>query len=83
MPRDVRIDAAQGIVVVGWKSLEAGLLLGVRGQNEDVRLVCLCARSHWLVRDYFSGEGASLLVTCHHCGQRGTFVLEGVSLPTP
>ena len=83
MTRDVRIDAAQGIVVLGWRSGEAGLSLRVRGQNEDIRLVCRCGRSHWLVRERFSVGSAYLSVTCHGCGTQGTFVLEGVSLPAP
>ncbi len=83
MPRDVPIDAARGIVVMGWHSREDGLSLRVRGQNEEVRLVCRCGRSHWVVREHFANGAASLLVTCHSCGTRGTFPLEGVSLPAP
>jgi len=45
--------------------------------------VCRCGRSHWLVREQFSGGIVSLSVTCHSCGTRGTFVMEGVKLPTP
>lgn len=83
MTRDVRIDAAQGIVVLGWRSGEEGLSLRVRGQSDDVRLVCRCGRSHWLVREQFTGAAPTLSVTCHGCGTRGLFVLEGVSLPAP
>jgi len=83
MPRDVRIDHAMGIIILGWKSSEDGLFLRIRGQTEDVRMVCLCSRSHWIVRENFSGDGASLVLTCHHCGNRGSFLMEGVSLPAP
>ncbi len=83
MPRDVPIEAAQGIVVLGWKAAEDGLFLRLRGQTEDVRLVCHCGRSHWVLRENFSGGSAFLNVMCHNCGQRGSFVLEGVSLPAP
>lgn len=83
MPRDVRIDRTMGSIVLGWKSSEDGLFLRVRGQTEDVRVVCLCSRGHWIVRENFSGDGASLVLTCHHCGNRGTFLMEGMSLPAP
>ena len=83
MNRDVHIDSALGIIVLGWKSGGEGLFLRVRGQNEELRLVCRCGRSHWLVRELFSSGVASLSVTCHSCGTRGTFVMEGVKLPTP
>lgn len=83
MTRDVRIDAADGIVVIGWRSLADGLFLRIRAQSDEVRLVCRCGRSHWVVRENFSGKTASLVVLCHHCGTRGSFVLEGVSLPAP
>lgn len=82
MTQEIPLDSAQGMVVAGWRSGENGLSLRVRGQKEDIRLVCRCGRSHWLVREQFSGGEASLAVTCHGCGTRGTFVLEGVSLPT-
>jgi len=83
MPRDVQIDRAMGSIVLGWKSSEDGLFLRVRGQTEDVRVVCVCGRSHWIIRENFSGDGASLVLTCHHCGTRGNFLMEGVSLPAP
>ena len=83
MNRDVRIESSPGIIVLGWKSGADGLLLRVRGQHEEVRLVCRCGRGHWLVREKFSGGIASLSVTCHSCGTRGTFVMEGVTLPAP
>jgi hypothetical protein len=83
MTRDLRIDAAQGIVVVLWKSAEDGLSLRVRGQTDEVRLVCVCGRRHWLVREQFSAGVVSLSVTCHGCGTRGTFRMEGVRLPAP
>jgi hypothetical protein len=81
--REVRIDAAHGIVVQRWRSTEDGLFLRARGQPEEVRLVCRCGRSHWIVREHFAIESASLIVTCHTCGTRGSFLMESVTLPTP
>jgi hypothetical protein len=81
--RDVRIEAAGGIVVQSWRSAEDGLFLLVRGQEGEVRLVCRCGRSHWIVREQFAPGTASLIVTCHTCGTRGSFVLDGVTLPAP
>ncbi len=83
MAREVRFDAAIGMVVLGWRSTEDGLWLRARGQDAHVRLLCRCGRSHWIVREQFSGAGAHLLLTCHNCGSRASFVMEGVGLPTP
>jgi len=83
MVRDLRYDAALGMVILGWKSTEDGLHLRVRGSDDDVRLRCHCGRCHWLVREQFSGGRALLLLTCHSCGQRASFVMEGVTLPAP
>ena len=81
--RDVRIDAGLGMVVQRWRSTEDGLFLRACGQPEEVRLVCRCGRSHWIVREQYAIGSASLLVMCHTCGTRGSFLLEGVTLPTP
>ena len=81
--REVRIDAGLGMVVQRWRSTEDGLFLRARGQPDEVRLVCVCGRSHWIVRERFGDGTASLLVTCHTCGTRGSFLMEGVTLPTP
>ena len=81
--RDVRVDAAPGIVVQRWRSTEDGFYLRARGQTDEVRLVCVCGRSHWIVREQFGVGTASLLVACHTCGTRGSFLMEGVTLPTP
>jgi len=83
MIRDVPIDAAHGIVIQRWRSTEDGLFLRARGQPEEVRLVCRCGRSHWIVREQFAAGSASLIVTCHACGTRGSFLMEGVTLPAP
>ena len=83
MARDVRIETAQGIVVLKWRSGEEGLFLRARGQPEEVRLVCRCSRSHWIVREQFVSGNVSLVVTCHTCGMRGSFLMEGVTLPAP
>jgi len=81
--REVRIDAAHGIVVQGWRSTEDGLFLRARGQPEEARLVCVCGRSHWIVREQFAVGSASLILTCHADGTRGSFLMEGVTLPAP
>ena len=83
MVRDVRSDAAAGIVVLGWRSAEDGLFLKARGQDEDIRIVCHCGRCHWIIREQFSLGQVLLALTCHNCGQRASFVMEGVSLPAP
>jgi hypothetical protein len=83
MVREVRIEAAAGIIVRGWRSGEDGLFLRVRAQSDEVRLVCRCGRSHWIVREQFSPGTASLIVMCHTCGTRGSFLMEGVALPAP
>jgi len=80
---DVRVDAVPGIVVQRWRSTEAGLFLRAHEQPDEVRLVCVCGRSHWIVREQFGDGSVSLLVTCHTCGTRGSFLMEGVTLPTP
>jgi len=81
--REVRVDAAPGVVVQRWRSTEDGLYLQARGQRDEVRLVCVCGRSHWIVREQFGVGTASLLVMCHTCGTRGSFLMEGVTLPAP
>ena len=83
MARDVRIEAARRIVVQGWRTGEDGLFLRARGQHEEVRLVCRCGRSHWIVREQFVSGNVSLVVTCHTCGMRSSFFMEGVTLPAP
>ena len=83
MTRDVPFDAAQGKIVSGWRSGGDGLFIRIRGESEDVRLICGCGRSHWLVREQFSGGVPVLSVTCHGCGTRGTFRMEAVRLRTP
>jgi RNase P subunit RPR2 len=81
--REVRTDAAQGIVVQGWRSSEDGLFLRVRGQDAELRLVCSCGRHHWIVREHDSEKGAVLFVICHACGTRGTFPMERARVAVP
>jgi len=78
MARDLLIDAAAGTVVLSWKTTAEGLLLRVRGETDDVRLICRCGRRHWLVHEIDSEKGATLVLICHHCGTRGMFPMEGV-----
>lgn len=83
MVRDVRLDAAGGLVLLSWRTAEDGLFLTVRGQGEEVRLQCICGRCHWIVREQFQPDRAQLLVSCHNCGERTTFLIEGAKLPPP
>lgn len=80
MKRDLRVDAVQK-TVVAWHTDENGLFLRLRGEDSDLRLVCRCGRSHWIVREHFAPATASLAVACHACGTRGTFSLEAVRPP--
>ena len=82
MTREVPIDGASGFVILSWRSGEDGLSLRVRGQSEEVHLVCRCGRRHWIVREVSSDRSATLVVTCHNCGTRATFSREPWSLPT-
>ena len=41
---DVRLDAANGLVVLSWRTAEDGLFLTARGRNDEVRLQCICGR---------------------------------------
>ncbi|MEK6986810.1 MAG: hypothetical protein AABX97_01790 [Candidatus Thermoplasmatota archaeon] len=83
MVRDVRLDAAGGLVLLSWRTAEDGLFLTVPGQGEEVRLQCICGRCHWIVREQFQPDRAQLLVSCHNCGERTTFLIEGAKLPAP
>lgn len=81
--KEIDLNESRGLVVLAWRSGEDGLYLKARGQGEEIRLRCLCGRCHWIVRDQFVPEGARLVVSCHSCGRRMTYVLEGVGLPAP
>ena len=83
MTRDLRLDAVQGRIVLAWHTDEDGLFLRFAAEETDVRLVCRCGRSHWIVREYFPPAPATLAVTCHGCGTRGTFPLDVVRTPRP
>ncbi|HLB67325.1 MAG TPA: hypothetical protein VJN63_02425 [Thermoplasmata archaeon] len=83
MVLDVGIDDSSGIVVLAWRSGEQGLILHVRGQGDEVRLKCRCGRCHWIVREQFEDDRVQLLISCHTCGVRGTYVMEGAVLPRP
>ncbi len=83
MVLDVRLDASNGLVVLSWRTAEDGLFLMARGQTAEVRLQCQCGRCHWIVREQFQPDRTQLLVTCHNCGRRGSFLVEGASLPAP
>lgn len=83
MVRDLPFDASDGLVVLRWRTAEEGLFLTVRGESEEVRLRCRCSRCHWIVREQFGSDSARLIVTCHNCGTRQEFLLEGARLPLP
>jgi hypothetical protein len=83
MTRDLTVDRSDGTVVLGWKTSEGGLLLRVRGEPEDVRLVCGCGRTHWIIREDDSKEGAVLILICHHDGTRITFPMERLPMAAP
>src|SRR2546428_12311281 len=81
--RDVRVDAVPGVVVQRWRSTEDGLFLRARGQPDEVRLVCVCGRSHRIVWERFGDGTAPLLGTRHTCGTLRSLLAEGGTLPTP
>lgn len=81
MPRDVHLEQALGIIVIGWRTSEDGLLLRVGG--DEIRLICRCGRSHWIVHESIGGDRAILVLVCHACGTRATFEMEGVRTAAP
>ncbi len=82
MTKDIPISQVSGAVVTRWRVVDAvQLLLTIRGQAEEVRLVCQCGRTHWIVREQYGGGPPRLLATCHNCGTKVQFVLEGARLP--
>jgi hypothetical protein len=81
MTHDVRVDAVQAKVVSAWHTDENGLFLRFKGEDDHLRLVCVCGRSHWILRELFPPGAAALYVTCHGCGTRGTLPLEEVQPP--
>ena len=83
MVRDVRIEDSLGLVVKGWRSSDEGLFLRVRGHQEEVRLVSRCGRCHWIVHEQYRADGPKLVVSCHACGERMTYPLEGGPSPVP
>ncbi len=81
MVREVSVEASAGAVVLAWRTGDQGLRLRVRGQDDEILLRCRCDRSHWIIREQFAADGAHLLVSCHSCGRRALYVLEGAQLP--
>ena len=82
MTKDVPISQVSGAVVTRWRVVDAvQLLLTIRGQTEEVRLVCQCGRTHWILREQYGAGPPRLLATCHNCGTKVQFVLEGARLP--
>lgn len=80
--REIPLPQAMGAVVTSWRLTEPSqLLLRVRGQTDEIRLLCVCGRCHWILRERFGPDSAMLLVTCHHCGTRGELLHEGARLP--
>jgi len=75
------VTASVGMVVLGWRAADDGLFLRVRGHADEVILRCECDRSHWIVREQYPAGAAQLLVSCHNCGQRQSYLFEGPGLP--
>ena len=80
--QEIPLPKTTGAVVTSWRLIEPSqLLLRIRGQSDEVRLLCVCGRCHWILRERFTPDAAMLLVTCHHCGTRGELLHEGARLP--
>ena len=80
--RDVSAPQLSGAIVTKWRVVDdVQLLLTVKGQKDEGRLMCGCARCHWIVRERFGEGGHKLLATCHSCGNRLELRLEGSDLP--
>jgi len=79
--RDVSATQVSGVVVTKWRVVDnVQLLLTVMGQADEARLMCTCARCHWIVREKSAEGGNKLLATCHNCGNRLELRLEGSGL---
>jgi hypothetical protein len=84
MAEDLSVSDAAGAVVTGWRVVDhVQLLLAIRGRPGEARLICLCGRCHWIVREHRGDDGAVLLATCHSCGTRLGLALEAQPLPNP
>jgi hypothetical protein len=80
--RDVSVSQMAGAIVTKWRVEDhVRLLLSVRGQKDEVRLLCKCNRGHWIVLERVGEGGAQLRATCHNCGNRVELDLEGARLP--
>jgi hypothetical protein len=80
--REVSVIRMAGAIVTKWRMEDhVQLVLSVRGQGEEVRLLCTCERGHWIVREHFGEGGPRLIATCHNCGNRVELPLEGARLP--
>ncbi len=77
MVRTVRLDAADGLVLLSWRAAGDGLFLVASGQDEETLLLCICGRCHWIVHHHLEPDRAELFVTCHNCGRRRTFAVRG------
>lgn len=77
MVREMSVDGSEGLVVLGWRAAEDGLYFRARGEGDEIRLRCRCGRCHWIVREQPAGGAWSLRVSCHNCGVRTSFALEG------
>src|SRR3989442_161051 len=82
MVKDVPISKVTGAVVTTWRVVDhVYLLLSIRGQPEEIRLQCKCGRCHWIVREHHGDGPTKLLATCHNCGTKVEYLLEGAPLP--
>lgn len=78
MPRDIRIEELRSTIVIGWRTSEDGLLLRVPGETYEIRPVCTCGRSHWIVHESPVGGLATLVLVCHHCGNRASLAIDAI-----
>ncbi len=81
--REVSTARMAGAVVTRWRVEDhVQLVLSVLGEKEEVRLLCsTCERGHWILRERLGEGGATLLATCHGCGNRVELALEGARVP--
>lgn len=66
----------EGLSIIARK-FEAGTLMLVPEGGEEISLVCVCDRSHWLVTTREQDERIILTLVCHNCRRRYDFPYTG------
>ncbi len=66
----------EGLTIASRK-FDEGLLTLVPEGGEELSLVCVCERSHWLVTTQEQDEGTILTLVCHNCRRRYDFPYAG------